>query len=404
MESLGGNMELKCDICGGALEMDASLEFAQCELCRMKYPKESLQAKVQKSGVKANNSVSIQGTETKSSLLKNAETYMNLKRYEHAMDVFKKVVEKYPDKAEGWWGVFRCAALSCIWDELVEGDEYAQTAMRLHDYSQEYKRIWKELELKYTKGFDYDQKASSPFESLRQNDIELLLREFEHPRLQKLQKIALSTYCREFEAGKTTFFELHSSEYVHGKMNLFEAFNQTKDVRGKHLHNMVHLEGGNKVSISSCLELEEFLYKGIQYYENVDYKLSREWIKPYVTYIWEFCEERFLNDDTEIGKRSIEQVKPMSENIRMPHIFQLGSTIVLGRTKGEIVENRYKDYGKMRWVSGYIIILNQKNSLDEMQTQISNIWKSMGRCTSCGGKIIGGFFKEKKCERCRKKY
>lgn len=41
-------MELKCDICGGLLEMDASLAFAKCELCGMKYSKESLQAKVQK--------------------------------------------------------------------------------------------------------------------------------------------------------------------------------------------------------------------------------------------------------------------------------------------------------------------------------------------------------------------
>lgn len=35
-------MEFKCDICGGVLEMDASGQFARCEFCGMKYPKERL--------------------------------------------------------------------------------------------------------------------------------------------------------------------------------------------------------------------------------------------------------------------------------------------------------------------------------------------------------------------------
>lgn len=53
-------MKLKCDICGGLLEMDASLAFAKCEFCGMKYSKESLQAKVQNmKGNGVDNSVSV---------------------------------------------------------------------------------------------------------------------------------------------------------------------------------------------------------------------------------------------------------------------------------------------------------------------------------------------------------
>lgn len=142
-------MKLKCDICGGLLEMDASLAFAKCEFCGMKYSKESLQAKVQnmkRNGV--DNSVSVQAVENSASLLGNAETYMKLGKYEYAMDAFEKVVEKYPNEPKGWWGVFRCAIVANIagviigkkynsrqetdsfkeitrWSKLIECDEYA---------------------------------------------------------------------------------------------------------------------------------------------------------------------------------------------------------------------------------------------------------------------------------------
>ena len=122
--------------------MDASLAFAKCEFCGMKYSKESLQAKVQNmKGNGVDNSVSVQAVENSASLLGNAETYMKLGKYEYAIDAFKKVVEKYPDEPEGWWGVFRCTIVANIavgadnfkigWSSLISSDEYAQTAMKL---------------------------------------------------------------------------------------------------------------------------------------------------------------------------------------------------------------------------------------------------------------------------------
>lgn len=372
-------MKLKCDICGGLLEMDASLAFAKCEFCGMKYSKESLQAKVQnmkRNGV--DNSVSVQAVENSASLLGNAETYMKLGKYEYAIDAFKKVVEKYPDEPEGWWGVFRCTIVANIavgadnfkigWSSLISSDEYAQTAMKLHDYSQEYEMYWKQLESKYKKGFDYEKDSTYEFmdsnlKGLRKSDICLLLEKFEHPRLQSLQKIALSTWRREVERGQISCFQLG---YYTKELILEGKF---KDVlfEGRKLYEKLGYKNG--VCMDSLLEIERFLRSGgiIGKYGSIPGDFGEcKWMKPYVK--WEYY------NGFDYG---------MSD-----YLFCLGNSLVLERKTGDIKRI-------------YMLILDEKISPNEIR---KNVWKSTGRCTSCGGRITGGLFKEKKCEKCGKKY
>lgn len=242
--------------------------------------------------------------------------------------------------------------------------------MKLHDYSQEYEKYWKQLENKYKKGFDYE-KDSSPWfrdsnlKGLRKSDICLLLEKFEHPRLQSLQKIALSTWRQEVERGQISCFQLgyYTDELI--------LENEFKDVlfKGRKLYEKLGYNRKNGVCMDSLLEIESFLRSGgiIGKYGSIPGDFGAcKWMRPYVK--WEYCN----GFDYEMSH----------------YLFCLGNTLVLERKTGDIKRI-------------YILILDEKISPNEIR---KNVWKSTGRCTSCGGRITGGLFKEKKCEKCGKKY
>lgn len=322
------------------------------------------------------------------------------------MDTFKKVVEKYPDEPEGWWGVFRCAIFLhttwdktkdkySVWRKLLEYDDgYAQTAMKLHDYSREYERLWGELENKYARGFEYEEDARTAVKKLKYMDVQLLLYKFENSHLQKLQKIALSTFCREVEAGKISCFQFYlwwndgdgrdvlykTFKKVIKKRREIEQAGKTRKIGdGSYLYDGLDYDRKKNTSMESCLEIEKLLQRGEIFDYDDDKALkpteSSRWMKPYVLSVDKYIPtEKFYE-------------------IYGSYIFQLGNTIIL--------EKCYNDSHMKSYYYYYTVILNEKISPNEIR---EHVYKSMKRCTSCGGKIIGGFFSEKRCKKCGKKY
>lgn len=106
---------LRCDFCGGQLVMDESREFAVCEFCDTKYMKETVQQKIQEicGQVSITRAVeTVTGSAEKERLLKNAETYIEIKEFEKAAQTYSLIIKNYPEDYRGWWGSFttRCEA------------------------------------------------------------------------------------------------------------------------------------------------------------------------------------------------------------------------------------------------------------------------------------------------------
>lgn len=102
--------ELKCDICGGKLIMQAN-GLAKCESCGMEYSKESLRGKAQEvtGTVKVDGSVeTVHGESEKERLLENADVYLSLGKGTEAYEIYNQVTRNYPSDYRGWWG--RCKA------------------------------------------------------------------------------------------------------------------------------------------------------------------------------------------------------------------------------------------------------------------------------------------------------
>lgn len=210
-------MEFRCDICGGLLAMDTSGEFAVCEYCGMRYPKERLQAKIQeiKGTVKVEGPVSVQGVETKAELFANAETYIKLGDYKRADETYMKAVKQYPDDSRSWWGVFKSGMEGCDyknpnWGKLIECDEYAVKAMKLDDYSGKYDEMWERLYNKYGTVIHIRKNADSLYEEIEESDINLLALENEkligHIKLQELKSKILSSYIDAMSKGMCSLF------------------------------------------------------------------------------------------------------------------------------------------------------------------------------------------------------
>lgn len=98
---------LVCDLCGGKLVMGAG-GIATCESCGMEYTTERMQEKVQEikgkvevtGKVKIDGSVEIEGVASYDKILKNGMTYLQLKDYSSAEQMFKQLTDSYPDRSE----------------------------------------------------------------------------------------------------------------------------------------------------------------------------------------------------------------------------------------------------------------------------------------------------------------
>ena len=95
--------KLKCHLCGGALVMDETWDFAECEQCGMKYSKESIQRMLY-----TNQTVDTPKNSADTLLLK-AEQLMIMGDYIHAKRTYQKVLDDIdPLSSNAWWGLLRC--------------------------------------------------------------------------------------------------------------------------------------------------------------------------------------------------------------------------------------------------------------------------------------------------------
>lgn len=101
-------VQAKCTNCGGVLAVDNSQDAAVCPFCNTPYVVEKAINNYNISNNIQAGVVNVYGNDgslEKEQLLKNAETYMQLERYEEARKAYEEVTNKYPDDYRGWIGV-----------------------------------------------------------------------------------------------------------------------------------------------------------------------------------------------------------------------------------------------------------------------------------------------------------
>ena len=107
--------KLQCEICGGSLMMQDGI--AVCESCGMKFSKEEVKKMVvELSGpIEIKGPVElIKGEEEKNRLLEDAERLIKAGAADEAAKLFRRVTEEYPTEYRGWFGCWRCGAITGI--------------------------------------------------------------------------------------------------------------------------------------------------------------------------------------------------------------------------------------------------------------------------------------------------
>lgn len=127
-------MAVMCDICGGELSMDVNGEFAVCKSCGMRHSKERIQAKVRKAKGATENS---KGNTELERLLKNAEAYISLGKFDDAREIYDTISKEYPGDSRAWWGHFIVYVREiektriCDLHEISRELDYARSAIML---------------------------------------------------------------------------------------------------------------------------------------------------------------------------------------------------------------------------------------------------------------------------------
>ena len=95
--------KLQCRLCGGALVMDESWDFAQCEKCGMKYTKESIQKMLFDPEFADVKNTSID------TFLFKAEQQLQTGHYTEAKKTYQWILDNIdPLSSDAWWGLLRC--------------------------------------------------------------------------------------------------------------------------------------------------------------------------------------------------------------------------------------------------------------------------------------------------------
>ena len=95
--------KLQCRLCGGALVMDETWDFAECEQCGMKYSKESMQKML----------LDVQAADSKETraegYLFKAKSQMRVGDYSGAKNTCQKILDTIdPLSSDAWWGLMQC--------------------------------------------------------------------------------------------------------------------------------------------------------------------------------------------------------------------------------------------------------------------------------------------------------
>ena len=203
---------LQCDLCGGRLIMDAGGETAICEGCTMTYTIERLREKLQKVSIEGD--INVKGVATEDDLLKNAETYIELGKFAEAKKVYADITEKYPHIAEGWWGLFKLIfVMHPSIDEIINGYENAESAMKLGAYSEKVEDIISQY------GFWYDDILQSVYNTNEKldSDFGVLIRysvsEIQKiPALYKVRKHVIEELYQAFQNGMLSLSNIPAND------------------------------------------------------------------------------------------------------------------------------------------------------------------------------------------------
>ena len=90
---------IKCELCGSN-EFTKVDGLFQCNHCNTKYTLEEAKKLIVTGTIEV-----VTGNAEKERLLKNAETYICLQRYDDALNLYNQIAHKYPNDYRGWWGL-----------------------------------------------------------------------------------------------------------------------------------------------------------------------------------------------------------------------------------------------------------------------------------------------------------
>ena len=403
---------LQCDICGGELEIVSGGQSAICKSCGMPHSIERVREKVQevRGKVSVEGPVMVSGIKTKTDLLKNAETFIELKEYEKAKDIYQKLMDEYPEEPDGWWGMYKMGFTYFEgFHYLVQNEKYAKTAMKLRDYTYEYKELWDSFLGDYGNDIHINEESDIPWNRIDTRDIELMLFKEENlqglPLLIQLRSNILKSYCRMFEEGKVSFF---------ANRDFYEFW--SCDYRASYYR----YNDGKSFAYEECLLKDYPVLMSIRQkgYENAQ-KINEDneffdvsLLLEHITYVsaansiygWENC----LREDCDCSNYILNHSNGDFEKSLYNIVFYYGNTMIV-KTVDEF--NQYYNY---------IIILDSVYDINEIKEKLQGIkvtdkkevylyrtnkevfYKKKGLCSFCGGKLKQGFFGSK-CVSCGRK-
>jgi len=85
-----------CVRCDGRAEVDGNVKTAVCEYCNHTFIVEDTTIN--------NYNITYESSQSADRMTEIAEAFMNLQKYDNAMEVFQEMQKKHPDDYRGWWG------------------------------------------------------------------------------------------------------------------------------------------------------------------------------------------------------------------------------------------------------------------------------------------------------------
>jgi len=113
----------KCPSCDANIHIPDDKETAFCSYCGSSI---KTTAAIEYGKVKIDGEVTVRGIATLDKLLQNAETFIKLNENNAASEIYKKIINEYPEDYRGWFGITKvitCNFCQCYLTQ-PEYDEY----------------------------------------------------------------------------------------------------------------------------------------------------------------------------------------------------------------------------------------------------------------------------------------
>ncbi len=139
-------VQAKCENCGGILAVDNNQKAAICPFCNTPYVVQDAINNyniTNNVNVGAGAVVNVFGKNDelqKEQMLKNAETFYQLSRYNEAVQIYEEYTRNYPDDYRGWWGKANLLTRQftinkCEYDLYIEIQNCVDSALKVADES-----------------------------------------------------------------------------------------------------------------------------------------------------------------------------------------------------------------------------------------------------------------------------